>query len=43
MLKVLTANTHKEQVNNDNEKPNSKSSSLAISKNLPLSLDFLRL
>lgn len=40
MLKVLTANTHKEQVNNDNERPNS--SSLAVSKNQPLSVDLLK-
>lgn len=42
MLKVLTANTHKEEVNNDNERPSFKSL-LAISKNLPLNVHFLSL
>lgn len=41
MLKVLTANTHRKEVNNDNERPVSKSSSLFISKNLTLSEDLL--
>lgn len=43
MLKVLTANICKEQVNNDNERQNPKSPSLVISKNVPLSVDLLSL
>lgn len=43
MLKVLTANTCKEQVNNDNERQNSKSSLLVIYKSVPLTVDPLSL